>query len=519
MAAKAGGWTRVVWRESQAAVVPRGLRDHSDTCPLLEELTELGQEEAPRLTGERTVLPPPPEGARRATPLLFLPYPQLTPLGPDALGTAEVKGSARKLRGPRDRTRAQGRSRRRRPRADKRYLPAGPRAPSGRPISGPASESGVASNPGPSRARGREAPPLPGLARGWGCACHHSGAARACCGAHSDPETTPAPRAPSLTAKMALSRVCGARAALWGSAVALGPFVTRRLQLGRSGPAWRAPRSSRLHLSPKADVKNLISYVVTKTRAINGTYHRFLGHHFPRFYALYTVFMKEGCYDKQLLALQEWMPFPCPSPEQGTVAVQTCPSDLAKKWRYLFPRQLLVKHFWTPKQQIDFLDIYHSLRKQSHSEIITHLERASALVSDERLRWHLKDLCTKVQNGAHPTAHDILALRECFSTWPLGLNQLQALHMRALSRAMLLTPYLPPALLRWRLKSHTTVIHQLDRALAKLGVGQLTAQEVKSACYLRGLNSTHIADDRCRTWLGEWLQISCSLKAPTSAMR
>lgn len=51
-------------------------------------------------------------------------------------------------------------------------------------------------------------------------------------------------------------------------------------------------RSSKLHLSPKADVKNLISYLVTKTRAINGTYHRFLGRHFPRFYALYTVFMK-----------------------------------------------------------------------------------------------------------------------------------------------------------------------------------------------------------------------------------
>uniref|UniRef100_A0A2R8VK53 LETM1 domain containing 1 n=1 Tax=Mus musculus TaxID=10090 RepID=A0A2R8VK53_MOUSE len=91
---------------------------------------------------------------------------------------------------------------------------------------------------------------------------------------------------------MALSRVCWARAALWGSTVAPGPFVTRRLQLGRSGPAWRAPRSSKLHLSPKADVKNLISYVVTKTRAINGSYHRFLGRHFPRFYALYTTFMK-----------------------------------------------------------------------------------------------------------------------------------------------------------------------------------------------------------------------------------
>lgn len=51
---------------------------------------------------------------------------------------------------------------------------------------------------------------------------------------------------------------------------------------------------------------------------------------------------------------------------------------------------------------------------------------------------------------------------------------------RALSRAMLLTPYLPSVLLRHRLKTHTTVIHQLDQALAKLGIGQLTAQEVKS---------------------------------------
>ncbi|XP_021081218.1 LETM1 domain-containing protein 1 isoform X11 [Mesocricetus auratus] len=316
---------------------------------------------------------------------------------------------------------------------------------------------------------------------------------------------------------MALSRVCWARAALWGSAVAPGPFVTRRLQLGRSGPAWRAPRSqivlsdlpcrsSRLHLSPKADVKNLISYVVTKTRAINGTYHRFLGRHFPRFYALYTVFMKgiqmlwaDGKKARRIKAnmwkhnvkfhqlsyremehLRQFRRDITKCLFVGIISIPPFANYLVFLLMYLFPRQLLVKHFWTPKQQIDFLDIYHSLRKQSHSEIITHLERASALVSDERLRWHLTDLCTKVQNGVHPTAHDILALRECFSTRPLGFSQLQATHMRALSRAMLLNPHLPPAVLRWRLKSHTTVIQQLDRALAQLGIGQLTAQEVKS---------------------------------------
>lgn len=118
-----------------------------------------------------------------------------------------------------------------------------------------------------------------------------------------------------------------------------------------------------------------------------------------------------------------------------------------------------------------------------------------------------------MQRGTHPAIHDILALRECFSNHPLGMNQLHALQMvstqpfsipwrhlasgltcsnteltfspyivsqKALSRAVLLTPYLPPVLLRYRLKTHTTVIHQLDKALAKLGIGQLTAQEVKS---------------------------------------
>ncbi|XP_054981272.1 LETM1 domain-containing protein 1 isoform X3 [Sorex araneus] len=236
---------------------------------------------------------------------------------------------------------------------------------------------------------------------------------------------------------MALSRVCWARAALWGSAVTRGPHVTRRLQLIRPGLAWGAPGSSKMHLSPKADMKSLISYVVTKTKAINGKYHEFLSRRFPRVYLLYTIFMKVSSRHHQVSFS-----------------------------RYYFRPTLC----------------------------------------------QLPGLRANMKHGTHPTIHEILALRKCFSNPPLGMDQLQAFQMRALSRAMLLTPYLPPVLLRYRLRTHTTVIHQLDKALAKLGIGQLTAQEVKSACYLRGLNSNHIAEERCRTWLGEWLHISCSLK-------
>ncbi|XP_021562707.1 LETM1 domain-containing protein 1 isoform X2 [Carlito syrichta] len=312
---------------------------------------------------------------------------------------------------------------------------------------------------------------------------------------------------------MALSRACCARAALWGSAVTLGPFVTRRLHPGRSGLAWGPPRvfdlpcrSSKLHLSPKADVKSLISYVVTKTKVINVKYHRFLGRHFPRFYVLYTTFMKglqmlwADAKKARRIKTNMWKnnlkfhQLPYREMEHlrqfrqdvikclflGIISIPPFANYLVFLLMYLFPRQLLVQHFWTPKQQIDFLDVYHGLRKQSHPEIVSYLEKAIPLISDAGLRWHLTDLCAKMQRSTHPAAPDILALRECFSDHPLGLNHLQAVHMKALSRAMLLTPYLPPPLLRHRLKTRIAVIHQLDGALVKLGIGQLTAQEVKS---------------------------------------
>ncbi|XP_045143261.1 LETM1 domain-containing protein 1 isoform X2 [Echinops telfairi] len=196
----------------------------------------------------------------------------------------------------------------------------------------------------------------------------------------------------------------------------------------------------------------------------------------------------------------------------GIISIPPFANYLVFLLMYFFPRQLLVRHFWTPKQQADFLEMYHALQKRSHPEILTYLERSIPAVSDTTLRWHLTELCSKIELGTHPAVNDILALRKCFSSQPLGMNHLQALQLKALSRAVLLTPYLPAFLLRHRLKTHTTVIHQLDQALAKLGVGRLSDQEVKSACYLRGLNSSRVADERCRAWLGEWLQISCSLK-------
>ncbi len=64
--------------------------------------------------------------------------------------------------------------------------------------------------------------------------------------------------------------------------------------------------------------------------------------------------------------------------------------------RYFFPRQLLIPHFWTPRQQIEFRGFYHSLRAEHHWPVLKGLENTNRQVKDNQLQNRLKDLCAKV---------------------------------------------------------------------------------------------------------------------------
>ncbi|TFK03511.1 protein-methionine sulfoxide oxidase MICAL2 [Platysternon megacephalum] len=182
---------------------------------------------------------------------------------------------------------------------------------------------------------------------------------------------------------------------------------------------------------------------------------------------------------------------------------------------YLFPRQLLIRHFWTPKQQFEFLNIYHGMRREVYPEIIDGLEQVTRFVADQQLRDQMQELCTKVQSGSHPEVAKLLAVRSLFAGHPLGLQRLRIWQVKALSRVLFLTPHLPIILLRYRLRSHMLELQHLDRAMLKLGVSELSEEEVKMACYIRGLNSTHLNPSECQKWLKQWAQLSCELKGKT----
>ncbi|NXL40014.1 LTMD1 protein, partial [Glaucidium brasilianum] len=89
---------------------------------------------------------------------------------------------------------------------------------------------------------------------------------------------------------------------------------------------------------------------------------------------------------------------------------------------------------------------------------------------------------------------------------------------KALSQVLFLTTHLPAFFLRHRLRSHVLEIRHLDRAMLRLGLAQLSEEELRAACYLRGLNSTRLGMSECRAWLEQWLGLSCKLQASEASL-
>ncbi|NXH41660.1 LTMD1 protein, partial [Dicaeum eximium] len=165
-----------------------------------------------------------------------------------------------------------------------------------------------------------------------------------------------------------------------------------------------------------------------------------------------------------------------------------------------------------------FLDAYDRRRRGRYPAVLRSLALAARALPEPQPRQLLQQLCAQVQGGARPHLGQLLAVRGLFSGSLLALNRLRVDHVRALSQVLFLTPHLPAFFLRHRLQSHVLEIRHLDRALLRLGLGQLSEEELRAACYLRGLNSTHLGQAECRAWLEQWLRLSCELQASEASL-
>ncbi|XP_010879720.2 LETM1 domain-containing protein 1-like [Esox lucius] len=269
----------------------------------------------------------------------------------------------------------------------------------------------------------------------------------------------------------------------------------------------------------------------------NARYMKFLQQRFPQLYILYTTFVKgfrlmvhdvKETRRIRMKMLTQNVPLrELPYHEMKTIilfrkdmikaipliiiSIPPFAIILVFALMYLFPRQLLIRHLWTPQQQQDFQRLYHEQRCQHRESILNGVAWSIPHVREWTLRSHLLNLISKVQSGTHPSVKDIHDVRGVFSGQPLGISAMDTGHMRLLSSHLLLNPWLPGFFLRRRLRAKALDLFYLDQALETLGQGQLTDTEIREACYLRGLDPSSLTTGQCREWLLQWLQLSTQL--------
>ncbi|KAJ8369907.1 hypothetical protein SKAU_G00099350 [Synaphobranchus kaupii] len=291
--------------------------------------------------------------------------------------------------------------------------------------------------------------------------------------------------------------------------------------------------------SPSKARLGLRSHVVSRLKWVNEKYEGFLKRRFPRFYILYHTFMtgfrlllRDAMEVRKIKLKMYYSNMKVHElPYRDMEKLRVFRRDLIKAiplmlicippfanylvfvLMYFFPRQILIRHFWTPEKQVEYQGVYHARRSQHYAGVLKGLVRAVPHVKNQRQQSQLLDLCDKVvQNRLHPSVTGIQAVRALFSGPPLGMKRLDTNHMRLLSSQLFLTPRLPAFLIRQRLNGHAIELLQLDRALNSLGVLQLSETELREACYMRGLHDPSLSAKQCREWLMQWLQLTSRLK-------
>ncbi|RVE70951.1 hypothetical protein OJAV_G00069500 [Oryzias javanicus] len=262
--------------------------------------------------------------------------------------------------------------------------------------------------------------------------------------------------------------------------------------------------------------RGLGRFISSRLQAANIKYESFLKKRFPRFFLLYHTFMegfKMLFYDaKEVKRIKTKMFYGGVKYQDLTyremeklrqfrrdlikaiplvmISIPPFANYLVFVLMYFFPRQLLIPHFWNPKQQIEFRSVYHSIRAQHHRPVLQELEDTSHLIKNVQAQTCLKSLCDNVKRGANP------------HSWSNAAHQPPAL------------PDAPPPELPDGPKAEQPRpgAAPAGPSLSRLGLHQLNESELRQACYVRGINAHCLGANQCREWLSRWLQVSSSLK-------
>ncbi|XP_073974983.1 LETM1 domain-containing protein 1 [Rhodnius prolixus] len=178
---------------------------------------------------------------------------------------------------------------------------------------------------------------------------------------------------------------------------------------------------------------------------------------------------------------------------------------------YLFPRQLLSSHFWSLQQRVQFAVLDQKSRLRYYKPVFRSLQARLKQVKANLLYFSWRRCIALLGSGLHPSSAKILRCQPLFGKGQIyHMKNLTTHHIGSLLRMHNMHPGWRR---RKRLLDRAKLIHLMDLAIVKEGgVEKLTNDEIRAACFIRGLNPTNMNTEETVVWLNEWVNISSNLR-------
>ncbi|KAF2350660.1 LETM1-like [Trinorchestia longiramus] len=229
---------------------------------------------------------------------------------------------------------------------------------------------------------------------------------------------------------------------------------------GATGPTGLLPPPTRSALSQEPRPKGIVGYIISRyTWYIERLQHS-LESEMPRTFRMFRIFsvglktfikdftgyvrvlVKLSFPSERLenltlhqLQLYHFMPYDM-FKVFPVLAISAIPfgQNLALPFGYLFPRQLLCRHFWDLQQSHDFA--MRDLRKRVlyARPVFRCLQASVAGIEPLNDRVRMQSVCHLLGSGRHPRDTQVMELRQLFSAAPYGLKNIKRHHVHSLLR-------------------------------------------------------------------------------------
>lgn len=178
---------------------------------------------------------------------------------------------------------------------------------------------------------------------------------------------------------------------------------------------------------------------------------------------------------------------------------------------YMYPRRLLSYQFWTLQQRCEFSVLNLQDRLAYNRKVLRFLQAKLPQVKNDPNYAQLRAVFGKLGSGLHPSVEEIVAVKKTFAETPYKTGSLTRSHIVSLCGLHGLNLWF---FKRSKLTNRAMMMHLMDMAIVKEGgPANMTSEELRFCCYMRGLNASNLSNEELIKWLEQWIAVSKEITA------